>query len=54
MLTFFCFLRYYLFIFRARGRVGEREEIHRRGEMPLAGPQLGTWPAAQAHTLTGN
>ena len=44
----------YLFIFRERGREGEREgEIH-----PLVAshthPQQGTWAANQAFALTGN
>ena len=42
----------YLFIFRERGKEGERE-----GEnvwLPLTCPSLGTWPATQARALIGN
>ena len=51
------FFRFYLFIFRERAREVEREgEKHRcvRERLPLACPQLGTWPATQACALTGN
>ena len=46
------FKGFYLFIFRERGREGERErntnvrEIH--DWLPLACPHLGTWPAIRA------
>ena len=43
---------YYLFIFRERGRVGEREG-NLNVLMPLMQPLLGTWPATQACALTG-
>ena len=52
--------RFYLFIFRERGRKGEREgEKHQcMRETPidclLQGPQLGTKPTTQACALTGN
>ena len=47
------FKRLYLFIFRQRGRKGERaRNIH--VWLPLARPLLGTWPAAQAYALTEN
>ena len=36
---------FYLFIFRVRGREGERG---RETSMPLTCPLLGTWPATQA------
>ena len=49
---FLCFLKI-LFIFRERGREGERE-----GNIavwsPLTCPLLVTWPAAQACALTGD
>ena len=47
------FLRFYLYIFRERGREGEGggENIY---QLPLTCPLLGTWPATQASTLTGN
>ena len=45
------FKRFYLFIFRERGREGEREgEKHQCVVASL----LGTWPATQACALTGN
>ena len=62
----FLFLRSYLFIFLERGEGRERKgESKREGEkpqcvreiidwLPLAHPQLGTWPATQACALTGN
>ena len=51
------FKRFYVLIFRQKGREGERE-----GEMclshidwpPYAHPQPGYWPATQAFALTGN
>ena len=46
------FKRFYLFIFRERGREGERGEKHMW--LPLMRPQLGIWPATQACALTGN
>ena len=48
----------YLFIFREKERKGEREgEKHQMckryiDQVPLARPQLGTWPATQACALT--
>ena len=45
----FFFKRFYLFILQ-RGREGERE----RNISVCARPLLGTWPATQACTLTGN
>ena len=48
------FLRLYLFIFRERGRVGERKgEKHQCVVASHAPPPLGTWPATQACALTG-
>ena len=52
-----CFLN--LFIFRERGREGERGRETSMFErniywLPLACPTLGTWPATQACSLTGN
>ena len=47
------FKRFYLFIFRERGRDGEREgEKHQYG--CLSQPLLGTLPATQACALMGN
>ena len=45
------FLRFYLFMFRERGREGERE-----GNVWLAllRPPLGNWSTTQACALTGN
>ena len=52
--SLFCFLRFYLFIFRERGREGEREgEKHQCVVLPFMCPLLGTWPATQASALTG-
>ena len=47
------FQRFYLFIFRERGREGERER-NINVWLPLAWPLLGIWPATQAWALTGN
>ena len=46
-------LRFSLFIFRERGREGERER-NINVWLPLMWPLLGTWPATQACALTGN
>ena len=43
-----------LFIFRERGREGEREERNINVWLPLTHPLLGTWPETQACSLTGN
>ena len=50
---FISFLRFYLFIFRERGREGKRER-NINVWLPLAHPILGTWPAIQECALTGN
>ena len=42
-----------LFIFRERGREGERKG-NTDVWLPLQCPLLGTWPATQECTLTGN
>ena len=47
------FLRFYLFIFRQRRGVGEREENFTVW-LPLMCPLLGTWPITQACALTRN
>ena len=54
--TFLSFLkkRFYLFIFRERGREGERRERNISVWLPLVCPLLGTWPTTQACALTGN
>ena len=44
---------FYLFIFRERGREGEREG-NINVWLPLMRPLLGTWSATQACALTGN
>ena len=49
----FFFLRFYLFIFRERGREGERER-NIDVWLPLTHPLVETWPATQACALTGN
>ena len=49
-----CFLKVfiYLFIFREKGREGERDR-NINVWLPLPSPLLGTWPATQACALTG-
>ena len=47
------FIRFYLFIFRERGREGEREGNISMW-LPDVYPLLGTWPTTQACALTGN
>ena len=47
------FLRFYLFIFREKGREAERER-NSNVWLPLTWLPLGTWPATQAHAPTGN
>ena len=47
------FLRYYLFIFRERGREGERER-NITVWLSLARPLLRTWPLTQACAPTEN
>ena len=52
--VYFCLsFKKYLFIFRERGKEGERER-NINVWLPLARPLLGTWPATQACDLTGN
>ena len=46
------YIKIYLFIFREKGR--EREGGKHQCVAALARPLLGTWPAIQACTLTGN
>ena len=48
------FKRFYLFIFRERGREREREGEKLNVWLPLAHPLWGTWPETQAYALTGN
>ena len=52
--AYFLFLRFYLFIFRKRGRERVREGENISMWLPLLCPLLGTWPATQACVLTGN
>ena len=47
------FLRFYLVIFRERGKEGERER-NINVWLPFTRPLLGTWPTTQARALTGN
>ena len=51
-LVVFSFL-WILFIFRERGKEGERER-NINVLLPLARPLVGTWPATQACALTRN
>ena len=53
VLVFFCFFKFYLFIFRGEERGKERER-NISVWLPLERPLLGTWPATQACALTGN
>ena len=57
-LEIFCyftfFKRFYLFIFRDRGREREKEGEKLDVWLPLARPQLGTQLVTQACALTGN
>ena len=46
--------RFYLFIFREKGREGEREGKTCNVQLPLEHPLLGAWSATQACALTGN
>ena len=43
---------FYVFLERREGR--EKEERNINVWLPLARPQLGTWPATEACALTGN
>ena len=45
-------IRDFIYLFRERGREGERER-NIDVWLPLMCPQLGTWPATQACALTG-
>ena len=51
---FLSFFIFYLFIFRERGREGEREGEKHQCVVASHAPLLGTWPATQACALTGN
>ena len=46
--------RFYSSVFREKGRVGEREGEKQHYVVALMCPLLRTWPATQAHALTGN
>ena len=52
--TLLFFLRFYLFIFRQRGREGEREGEKHQCMVASHTPLRGTWPTTQACALTGN
>ena len=55
MIFFFAFKIFYLFIFRERGREGEREGERCQCVVASHGPPpLGTWPTTQACALTEN
>ena len=43
-----------LFIFRERGREGERQGEKHQGVVASCAPPAGIWPATQACALTGN
>ena len=53
LITSVFFKRFYLFVFRERGREGERKEEKHQCVI-ASGPKLGTCPATQACALTGN
>ena len=44
----------FIFIFREKGKEGEREEGKHKCVVASQYPLLGTWPATQACALTGN
>ena len=44
----------FIYLFLELGREGEREGEKHCVWLPLVCPLLGTWPATQAHALTGN
>ena len=46
--------RFYLFIFRERGREGDREEEKHQCVVASHMTPTGDWPAIQACSLTGN
>ena len=50
----FSFLKNYLFTFRQRGRVGEREGEKHQCVVASYMPLMGTWSETQARALTGN
>ena len=54
MCHFLFFLTFYLFIFRERGREGEREGRNINVWLSLKHPPLGTWSSSQACALTRN
>ena len=54
MIFYFIFLRFYVFIFRERGREGEREGENINVWLPPVCPLLGTWPATHICALTGS
>ena len=43
-----------LFLFLERGKGGRKRKRNINVWLPLMRPLLGTWPATQAHALTGN
>ena len=52
---FVCFIfKIYLFIFRKRGREGEREEEKHQCMVASACPQLGIWPETQTCAWESN
>ena len=51
---FFFFKDFYLFIFREKGREGERDGEKYQCVVSSNAPPLGTWPTTQACALTGN
>ena len=54
MYFFFFFKRFYLFIFRERGKEGEREGGKHQVQLLLAQPPQGTWPVTQAYACAWN
>ena len=54
LFNYFYFLRYFIYLILERGEGREKEgERNINVWLPLVGPVLGTWPAAQACALTG-
>ena len=53
--TFFFFKKHFIYLFLERGEEREKEQERNINVwLPLVHPQLGTWPATQTCSLTGN
>ena len=54
ILYFLIFLKDFIYLFLERGKEGVREGEKHQCVVASGVPLLGTWPATQAYTLTGN